>query len=255
MHFLSLFRDWVTYNNNIKINPNKNNKNDHIVDKGNLCSLEYNISNEISPKISLSNINSPQKIVREDSHCGLLENSCDDLSDDDVDDCDRFMSNDDTKDIEYFDGTSSLMICHKRKNIFPHDSKRVAEIKEESGTYINYRVSSSLYSEDNDVKSNTIDDDDEGCRGSTDMSDKLVGCLPCAPSPSKAAFAVGGAAKKCAGSLISCKKSNISSAVSPKKPSMLSALDSPQDNSFYALSAESELCCGAPNMKHKNKKL
>ena len=225
--------------------------------KGNFCSLEYNLSNEISPKISISHINSPQKLVREDSHCGLLENSCDDLSEDEGDDSDRIMNNEETKNIEYFDGTSSLMVCQKRKNVFPHDAKRVAEIKEESGTYINYRVSSSLYSEGDDIRSNIVVEDDEGCRSSIDMSDKMVGCLPCAPSPSKAAFAVGGAAKKCAGSLISCKKSNLSSTVSPKKPSMQSALDSPQDTSFYALSAESELCCGVvtPNMKHKNKKL
>ena len=202
-------------------------------------------------------MNSPQKIVREDSHCGLLENSCDDLSEDEGSDSERVIANEETKDIEYFDGINSLMVCQKRKNVFSHDSKRVAEIKEESGTYINYRVSSSLYSEGDDIRSNVIVDDDEGCRSSADMSDKLVGCLPCAPSPSKAAFAVGGAAKKCAGSLISCKKSNLSSAVSPKKPSMQTALDSPQDTSFYALSDESKLCCGVvtSNMKHKNKQV
>ena len=151
------------------------------------------------------------------------------------------------------------MVCKQRKNIFTNDIKRVAETNENSGTYKNWRVSSSIYSEGDETKSNTLDED-EGCRSSTDMSGKLVGCLPCAPSPSKAAFAVGGAvggaAKKCAGSLISCKKSNASTAVSPKKSSMKTALDSPIDTSFYALSSETEWCCGVvpTNIKPKQKK-
>ena len=152
------------------------------------------------------------------------------------------------------------MVCQNRKNVFSRDVKRSNEINENSGTYKSWRVSSSIYSEGEDVKSNTVEDD-EVCRSSTDMSGKLVGCLPCAPSPSKAAFAVGGAvggaAKKCAGSLISCKKSNISSSVSPKKPSMQNNLDSPQDTSFYALSSDPDWCCGvvSTNTKQKTKKL
>ena len=224
--------------------------------KGHLCQQEHYTSSGVRTKLSISHTSSPQKIVREDSHCGLLENSCDDLSGDEMDDCDKVgnVQCDDTN-IEYFDGTNSLMVCKQRKNIFSNDSKRVADINENSGTYKNWRVSSSIYSEGDETKSNTVDDD-EGCRSSADMSVKLVGCLPCAPSPSKAAFAVGGAAKKCAGSLISCKKSNASTAVSPKKSSMQTALDSPIDTSFYALSSETEWCCGVvpTNIKQKQKK-
>ena len=225
--------------------------------KGNFCQPGHIISSGLTPKLSLSHTNSPQKIVREDSHCGLLENSCDDLSGDEVDDCDKLQY--DNANIEYFDGTNSLTVCKARKNIFSNDIKRVAEINENSGTYKNWRISSSIYSEGDEAKSHTVEDDD-GCRSSTDLSGKLVGCLPCAPSPSKAAFAVGGAvggaAKKCAGSLISCKKSNASTAVSPKKSSMQTSLDSPIDTSFYALSSETEWCCGvAPtNIKQKQKK-
>ena len=228
--------------------------------KENFRHSEQNISSGVTTKLSLSHINSAQKIVREDSHCGLLENSCDDLSGDEVDDCDKLNNMQyDNANIEYFDGTNSLTVCKPRKNIFSNDIKRVAEINENSGTYKNWRVSSSIYSEGDEAKSHTEEDDD-GCRSSTDLSGKLVGCLPCAPSPSKAAFAVGGAvggaAKKCAGSLISCKKSNASTAVSPKKSSMQATLDSPQDTSFYALSSEPDWCCGVvpTNMKHKQKK-
>ena len=191
-----------------------------------------------------------------------MENSCDDLSGDEADDCDKIGAGLCDKNREYFASTSSLRNCQKRKNIFSHDIKKpVSEINKNSGTYKSWRVSSSIYSEGekDDGKSTTIEED-EDCRMSAGLSSKVVGCLPCAPSPSKAAFAVGGAvggaAKKCAGSLISCKKSNNSSTVSPKKSSMLSALDSPLDTSFYALSAESDLCCGVipANIKQKTKK-
>ena len=228
-----------------------------------LSNTEHNISNDVSSKLSIVHTNSPKKIVREDSHCGLLENSFhDDLSGDEAEDCDKHGGNICDTSLEYFDGTSSSNVCKKRKNIFSNDIKRVAEINDNSGTYKNWRVSSSIYSEGErgeEEKSKMIEDE-EGFRSSADMSGKLVGCLPCTPSPSRAAFAVGGAvggaAKKCAGSLISCKKSNISSSVSPKKSSIHSNLDSPQDTSFYALSSEPDWCCGVitPNMKRKTKK-
>lgn len=231
--------------------------------KANLCPPEKYIScNDISNKSLRSYTNSPSKIVREDSHCGLLENSCDDLSDEETDELDQSANKAPDSKIEYFDGTSTFMACHKRKNIFSNDIKRVVEIDNESGAYRNWRVSSSLYSEGDkelEVGSKRIDDDD-GCRSSADMSTALVGCLPCTPSPSKAAFAVGGAvggaAKKCAGGLISCKKSSISSSVSPKK-TIQSNLDSPPDTSLYGLSSQTDLmCCGVvtPNMKRKTKK-
>ena len=133
-------------------------------------------------------------------------------------------------------------------------------LNENSGSYKNWRVSSSVYSdvEGVDMSRAILVEEEESSRNSTEVG--LVGCLPCAPSPSKAAFAMGGAmggaAKKCAGNLISCKKPNYSSAVSPKKTSSSSQLP-PKDTSFYALSSENEWCCGVvpASVKKANKKL
>ena len=202
-----------------------------------------------SSKHSISQTSSPKKIVREDSHCGLLENSCDDLSGDEIDNSEAKNSTVGLcdKKVEYFDGTNSFVVCHKRKNTFSSDTKRDVEPNKASGSYKNWRVSSSVYSEPEigDAISNSLLANEDGSRSSADMSGKLIGCLPCTPSPSRAAFAVGGAAKKCAGNLISCKRSNHSSVMSPKKGSLMQCtLNLPQDTSFYNLSGQTDLCCG-----------
>ena len=227
--------------------------------KGPSCSSDNILFGDFSSKHSISQTSSPQKILREDSHCGLLENSCDDLSGDEVD-------NNDTKNpteglcdkkVEYFDGANSFVVCHKRKNIFSTDTKRGVEPNETSGSYKNWRVSSSIYSEAEagDAISNSLLANEDSSRNSADMSGKLIGCLPCTPSPSRAAFAVGGAAKKCAGNLISCKRSNHSSAMSPKKgSSMQCTLNSPMDTSFYNLSGQTDLCCGVVSTNVKRTK-
>ena len=73
-------------------------------------------SSKKEPKLSLNaklisiqgSPSSSGKIVREDSHCGLLENSCDDLSEDLDDDYDDQVVTDDDQMEYYFDGETII---------------------------------------------------------------------------------------------------------------------------------------------------
>ena len=104
------------------------------------------------------------KIVREDSHCGLLENSCDDLSEDDDD-----LTEDESQQMEYyFDGET---IIQRKCNSIPR--RRMNK---------ECRVSLKQFSLDVAAKDDVdFQQEPSSLRNSGDFGS--VGCLPCTPTP------------------------------------------------------------------------
>ena len=107
------------------------------------------------------------KIVREDSHCGLLENSCDDLSEDD----DDLMTTteDESQQMEYyFDGET---IIQRKCNSIPR--RRMNK---------ECRVSLKQFSLEVAAKEDVdFQQEPSSLRNSGDFGS--VGCLPCTPTP------------------------------------------------------------------------
>ena len=129
----------------------------HSSSKGGKKEPRLNLSTKL---ISIQGSPASSKIVREDSHCGLLENSCDDLSDDDD------VTEDDSQQMEYyFDGET---IIQRKCNSIPRRRNKEC------------RVSLKQFSFD---ASKDQDMDSPSLRNSGEFGS--VGCLPCTPTPTR----------------------------------------------------------------------